>query len=47
MVQNATAILKARGYDLGYIHYTSVGHWYAHLGYRTVLKWNCQGSVGE
>ena len=43
MVQNATAILKDRGYDISYIHYTQVGHWYARLGYRTVLRWNCRG----
>lgn len=43
MVQNATAILKDRGYDICYIHYTQVGHWYARLGYRTVLRWNRDG----
>ena len=43
LVQNATAILKQRGYDLSYIHYTGVGHWYARLGYQTILKWNAQG----
>lgn len=45
MVQNATAILKQRGYDLGYIHYTGVGHWYARLGYETLLKWNARGII--
>lgn len=43
MVQNATAILKAEGYDLGYIHYTGVAPWYARLGYGTVLRWNGEG----
>ena len=43
MVQNATAILKDRGYDISYIHYTQVGHWYARLGYRTVLRWSGRG----
>jgi len=43
MVQNVTAILKERGYDLSYIHYTGVGRWYEHLGYSTILKWNCRG----
>lgn len=43
MVQNATAILKERGYDISYIHYTQVGHWYARLGYRTILRWNSEG----
>ena len=45
MVQKATAILQAEGYDLSWIHYTGVGHWYARLGYQTVLRWNCKGIV--
>lgn len=47
MIQLATQQLKADGYDLGYIHYTSVGHWYARLGYKTVVRWNCSGIVSE
>lgn len=43
MVQSATAVFKERGYDLAYIHYTGVGHWYARLGYKTLLKWNARG----
>ena len=43
MVQNVTAILKDRGYDIGYIHYTGVGRWYAKLGYETLARWNCSG----
>lgn len=43
MVQLATKELKGLGYDLSYIHYTAVGHWYARLGYETLVKWNCQG----
>lgn len=46
MVQNATAIIKEQGYDLSWIHYTGVGHWYARLGYKTVVRWNCKGIVG-
>lgn len=46
MVQNATQILKEDGYDLSYIHYTHVGHWYARLGYKTILKWNANGIIG-
>ena len=46
MVQKATEILKERGYDLSYIHYTGVGHWYAKLGYETIVKWNSEGIVG-
>lgn len=45
MVQNATALLAGEGYDVGYIHYTGVGPWYARLGYRTVLRWNRRGFV--
>ena len=45
MVQNATAILKERGYDLSYIHYTGVGRWYEKLGYQTLLKWNSEGII--
>lgn len=47
MVQKATAILQERGYDLSWIHFTAVGHWYAHLGYETVLKWNAKGIVWQ
>ncbi len=43
MVQLATTILKEEDYDLSWIHYTAVGHWYAKLGYKTVVRWNCKG----
>ncbi len=43
MVLEVTQILKEEGYDISYIHYTGVAPWYAKLGYRTVLKWNCNG----
>ncbi|MGN0505700.1 MAG: GNAT family N-acetyltransferase [Lachnospiraceae bacterium] len=43
MVLEVTQILKEEGYDMSYIHYTSVAPWYAKLGYRTVLRWNCNG----
>ena len=43
MIQLATAWLKVSGYDLSWIHYTDVGHWYARLGYKTVVRWNGQG----
>lgn len=46
MVQNATAMFKERGYDLGYIHYTGVSGWYAKLGYTHFLSWGCRGIVG-
>ncbi len=45
MVQNATAIFKARGYDISYIHHTGVGRWYTRLGYKTILAWNSQGII--
>lgn len=45
MVQKATAILKDQGFDLSWIHYTAVGHWYARLGYKTVVRWNADGIV--
>lgn len=45
MVQNATAMLKEAGFDLSYIHYTYVAHWYARLGYKTVVRWNTKGIV--
>lgn len=45
MVQLATTILQQEGYDLSWIHYTHVGHWYARLGYKTVVRWNCKGIV--
>ena len=47
MVQLGTQILKERGYDISYIHYTSVGPWYAKLGYETLLKWDRDGIVEE
>lgn len=47
MIQLATQVLKEDGYDLSWIHYTYVGHWYARLGYKTVVRWNCEGIVSE
>ena len=47
MVQNATALLREAGCDLGYIHFTGVAGWYARLGYRTVLRWSKAGILGE
>jgi len=47
MVSNATSILRERGYDIGYIHYTGVGRWYARLGYRTLVQWNCRGIIEQ
>lgn len=47
MIQNVTALLKEQGYNASYIHYTGVGHWYAKLGYETVLRWNNQGILEQ
>jgi len=47
MVQLGTQILKERGYEISYIHYTAVGPWYAKLGYETLLKWDRDGIVEE
>lgn len=47
MVENVTRILQDRGYDYSYIHYTGVAPWYAKLGYRTILRWNAKGLMGE
>lgn len=43
MIGNATRILRERGYDVSYIHFTGVAGWYAKLGYRTVLRWTREG----
>ena len=45
MVALATEILRQRGYDYSYIHYTGVAPWYAKIGYDTFLKWNRDGFV--
>ncbi len=43
MVQLATEHFQREGYDYSYIHYTGVDHWYAKLGYQTVLRWTKDG----
>ena len=43
MVRRATEVTKEDGYDLSWIHYTHVGHWYEKIGYQTVLRWNSKG----
>jgi len=45
MIRNATEILQKEGYDISHIHYTGVAPWYAHLGYKTVLRWNGKGFI--
>ena len=46
MVRQATNLLQENSFDLSWIHYTHLEHWYQKLGYRTVLKWNCKGIMG-
>lgn len=38
MVALASDLLRERECDLCFIHYTTVAHWYAKLGYKTFLK---------
>ncbi len=45
MIQLATGIFQKEQYDISYIHYTHVDHWYAKLGYETVVRWNGEGIV--
>ncbi|MCR5343656.1 MAG: GNAT family N-acetyltransferase [Butyrivibrio sp.] len=45
MINKATQILKDLGYDISYVHYTGVAHWYAALGYKTVLSWRSTGVI--
>lgn len=45
LVQMATGIIRERGYDLSWIHWTHLADWYGKLGYKTVLRWNCKGFV--
>lgn len=43
MVRSATEVLRKDGYDLSWIHYTHLAHWYEKLGYRPILRWNSGG----
>lgn len=43
MVRLATEMLRRDGFDLSWIHYTHLAHWYMRLGYRPVLRWNSDG----
>ncbi len=45
MVQKVTQILKEEGYDISWIHWTGVGHWYARLGYERMFQWNNKGII--
>ena len=43
MVRLATETLRQDGFDLSWIHYTHLAHWYIKLGYQPVLRWNSGG----
>lgn len=43
MVRQATETLRQDGFDLSWIHYTHLAHWYMKLGYQPVLRWNSGG----
>ena len=43
MVRRATVLLKEENFDISWIHYTHLRHWYEKLGYRTILEWNSKG----
>lgn len=45
LVQKSSGVLKERGYDLGYIHYTSFAKLFSRVGYKSVLWWNHKGIV--
>ena len=47
MVRLATEVLRQGGFDLCWIHYTHLAHWYMKLGYRPVLQWNSSGILGN
>ena len=47
MVRQATNLLQKRAFDLSWIHYTHLEHWYRKLGYQPVLKWNCRGFLPD
>lgn len=47
MVRRATNMLAEEGFDISWIHYTHLRHWYERLGYETVLRWNCRGIFRE
>ena len=46
MVRRATELLKKEGFDLSWIHYTSLVSWYGRLGYQTILRWTAGGITG-
>ena len=47
MVRLATEALQRDGFDLSWIHYTHLAHWYMKLGYQPVIQWNSGGFVSR
>lgn len=47
MVRQATETLRQDGFDLSWIHYTHLAHWYMKLGYQQVLRWNSGGILPD
>ncbi len=47
MVRLATETLRRDGFDLSWIHYTHLAHWYMKLGYKPVLRWNGGGFLSD
>lgn len=47
MVRRVAALLRGEGFDLSYIHYTHIAHWYAAMGYQTVLRWSSKGFLSQ
>lgn len=47
MVRRATEVLRQEGFDLSWIHYTHLAHWYMKLGYQPVLRWNSGGFLQD
>ena len=47
LVRQATNLLREKGIDCSWIHYTYLERWYQKLGYQTALKWNSRGFTVE
>lgn len=47
MVRRATETFRRDGFDLSWIHYTHLAHWYTKLGYQPVIRWNSGGIIQD
>lgn len=45
MVSQATNLLSEERFDLSWVHYTHLRHWYEKIGYQTVLRWDRNGII--